>query len=222
MRTLIHHPLSAPSRKLRVQFGEKRLEATLEVEKPWEQRPEFLAVNPAGEVPVLVEDDGSVLADATAIAEYIEELYPEPSLLGTTPAERAEVRRLVGWFDGKFWREVGRPLVEEKIMKRLTGAGGPDSAALRSGKTSIHPHLDYIGWLSLHRRWLAGDRFSLADITAATQLSVVDYLGDVPWEEHEDAKQWYQRVKSRPSFRPLLADVLPGAPPPRHYADLDF
>lgn len=222
MRRLIHHPLSAPSRKVRVQLKEKGLEATLEIEKPWEGRAEFLALNPAGEVPVLVEEDGAVLADATAIAEYLEEIYPEPALLGTTPAERAEVRRLVGWFDGRFWREVARILVEEKIMKRLTGAGGPNSTALRTGKTNIHAHLDYIGWLTLRRRWLAGDRFSLADITAAAQLSVVDYLGDVPWDEHEDAKQWYQRVKSRPSFRPLLADVLPGAPPPPHYADLDF
>ena len=125
-------------------------------------------------------------------------------------------------FEGKFWREVGRNLVEEKIFRRLHGQGGPDSQALRAGRTNIHAHLDYVGWLSMRRNWLAGDRFSLADIAAAAHLSVVDYVGDVPWSEHEDAKLWYQRVKSRPSFRPLLTDLLPGAPPPSHYADLDF
>jgi len=72
------------------------------------------------------------------------------------------------------------------------------------------------------RRWLAGENFSLADITAAAHLSTLDYLGDVPWDNHEPAKEWYARIKSRPSFRPLLADHIPGAPPPKHYADLDF
>jgi glutathione S-transferase len=222
MLKLIHHPLSAPSRKIRLQLAEKEIEFELELEKPWDRREAFLLLNPAAEVPVLIAEDGTPIADATAISELLEEVHPEPPLLGATPLERAEVRRLVGWFDGKFWREVGRNLVEEKIFRRLYGQGGPDSLALRAGRANIHAHLDYIGWLSLRRNWLAGERFSLADITAAAHLSIVDYVGDVPWSEHEDAKLWYARVKSRPSFRPLLSDLLPGAPPPRHYADLDF
>ena len=222
MLKLLHHPLSAASRKIRLHLAEKDIEFELELEKPWERREAFLRLNPAGEVPVLLAEDGTPICDSAAISELLEEAHPEPPLLGATTLERAEVRRLVGWFEGKFWREVGRNLVEEKIFRRLHGQGGPDSQALRAGRTNIHAHLDYVGWLSMRRNWLAGDRFSLADITAAAHLSVVDYVGDVPWSEHEDAKLWYQRVKSRPSFRPLLADLLPGAPPPSHYADLDF
>jgi glutathione S-transferase len=82
--------------------------------------------------------------------------------------------------------------------------------------------LDYIGYLTEQRRWIAGDELTLADITAAAHLSCVDYLGDVPWSDHPNAKDWYARIKSRPSFRPLLGDHIPGAPPPPHYADLDF
>ena len=222
MRTLYHLWLSPFSRKIRLLLKEKNLDFDMKVERVWERRPEFLAMNPSGEVPVLVEPDGTVLADAGAISEYLEEIYPERPLIGTTPIERAETRRLVAWFDTKFNREVTVNLVEEKIMKRFLGLGQPNSQAIRAGCQNIKHHLDYITYLVDRRKYLAGDAFGLADITAASHLSAVDYLGDVPWEAHDGAKDWYARVKSRPSFRPLLADHIPGASPPKHYADLDF
>lgn len=222
MRTLYHLALSAQSRMIRIVLGEKRIEAHLKAEQVWDRRAEFLAINPAGEVPVLVEDDGTTVAHSTAIAEYLEETHPDPPLLPSDPAARAEVRRLVGWFDAKFDREVTDMLVGEKVMKRFLGRGEPSSAAIRAGLANIAIHLDYIGWLAERRAWLAGDAFSLADIAAAAHLSCVDYLGDVPWERNAEAKTWYARVKSRPSVRPLLADHITGLQPPRHYADLDF
>jgi len=222
MRTLFHIWLSPQSRKVRLQLATKGLDFEMKVEKVWERRPEFLAINPAGTVPVLVEPDGTVIASHGAITEFLEEVYPDPPLIGTEPVERAEVRRLVAWFDEKFGAEVTGNLVDEKIMKRFLGMGQPNSSAIRAGHANIHHHLDYIGWLMERRKWLAGEEFSLADIAAAAHLSAVDYLGDVPWDEHEPAKEWYMRVKSRPAFRPLLADSIPGCPPPRHYADLDF
>ena len=222
-RTLYHLALSPFARKVRVALREKGLEFQLKVEKVWERRPEFLALNPAGTVPVLVEEDGTVLADSGVICEYLEEVYPgERNLLGEAAAERAEVRRLVVWFDQKFAREVTENLYREKMMKKFLGLGEPNSAAIRAGYANVHYHLDYIGWLIERRRFLAGDKFSLADVAAAAHLSALDYLGDVPWGEHERAKEWYARIKSRPSFRPLLADNIAGAPPPKHYADLDF
>jgi glutathione S-transferase len=222
MRVLYHYWLSPPCRKLRLLLREKALEFELQLERPWDRRDEFLALNPAGEPPVLVEEDGTVVADSTAITEYLEEVYPSRSLLGGTPAARAETRRLISWFEGKLAREVTDNLLGEKVLKRYFGLGQPSSAAVRAGHTNIRPHLEYIGWLADHRNWLAGDDFSLADIAAAAQLSVLDYLDDVPWDEHQGARDWYARVKSRPSFRPLLADHVPGLPPPDHYADLDF
>lgn len=222
MRTLFHLWLSPYCRKIRVVMAIKGLEFEMRVEKVWERRPEFLAMNPAGSVPVLVEEDGAVLSDHHAIAEYLEEVYPDEPLIGATPAARAEVRRLVGWFDDKFGREVTGNLVDEKIMKRFLGLGQPNSAAIRAGQANIHHHLAYVGWLCERRNWLAGEAFSLADIAAAAHLSTVDYVGDVPWDDHPATKEWYARVKSRPAFRPLLADRIPGCPPPKHYADLDF
>jgi glutathione S-transferase len=222
MRLLYHLWLSPFSRKIRVVLKEKNLDFTMKVEKTWERRPEFLALNPAGDVPVLIEPDGTVLAEANAIAEFLDEVYRDKLLIGINALDRAEVRRLTQWFDGKLNREVTDPLVGEKMMKRFLGLGEPNSGAIRAGKANLGYHLDYITFLVERRRWLAGDHFSLADITAAAHLSALDYLGDVPWDDHEPAKEWYARIKSRPSFRPLLADHIPGAPPPKHYADLDF
>jgi glutathione S-transferase len=223
MRTLYHHPLCPFSRKVRVVLAEKKLDANPVVERFWENRSQFLDINPSGEVPVLIEEGGQVLADATAIAEYLDERVRDPALLPGDPLARAEVRRLVGWFDIKFHREVTANLVNEKVFKRLIGSyAGPDSRAIRAGYTALHRHLDYIAWLSERRTWLGGSAFSLADITAGVHLSCVDYLGDVPWGDHPGAKDWYARMKSRPSFRSLLADHLPGLAPPRSYADLDF
>jgi glutathione S-transferase len=222
MRTLYHLWLSPFCRKVRVALTEKGLDFELKTENLWERRQEFMAMNPAGEVPVLVEDDGVVLADSAAICEYLEEMYPEPALIPGAAAERAEVRRLVAWFDHKFDRDVTRNLVGEKILKRFLRRGEPDSRAIRAGKDNIHIHLAYIAWLSERRTWLAGDAFSLADIAAAAHVSAADYLGDVPWADYAASKVWYARIKSRPSFRAILADHIPGEPPPKHYADLDF
>ncbi|MFQ6016869.1 MAG: glutathione S-transferase family protein [Kiloniellaceae bacterium] len=222
MRTLFHLPLDPGCRKVRILLGEKRLDCALKTEKIWERRESFLKLSPAGEVPVLIEDDGTSIPGGGVIAEYLEEAYPEPPLIGATPLDRAETRRLANWFDVKFRREVTKNLLEEKIMKRFLGLGQPNSAAIRAGHANVHYHLDYIGWLCDRRRWLGGDDFSLADVAAAAHLSAIDYLGDVPWEDHRGAKDWYARVKSRPSLRSILADHIPGVAPPKHYADLDF
>lgn len=213
------HPYS---RKVRVALAEKGLEFELKIEKVWERRTEFLALNPAGDVPVLIEQDGTILANSQVICEYLEEVYPETNLLGSDPVQRAETRRLVGWFDVKFNREVTDNLIGEKLMKRFLKLGEPHGPSIRAGHANIHYHLDYIGFLTEKRKWLAGDRFSLADIAAASHLSAIDYIGDVPWEEHEAAREWYAKVKSRPSFKPLLDDRIPGFMPAGHYENVDF
>lgn len=222
MRTLYHFWISPASRKVRLALDEKGLKFDLRIEKPWERRDRFLALNPAGDVPVLVDENEAILIGCQAICEYLEEVYEDIPLMPEDAVERAEVRRLVNWFDRKFYMEVTDNLVEEKIMKRLTKSGTPNTAAIRAGHHNIHYHLEYITYLVERRSWLGGDEFGLADIAAAAQLSSVDYLGDVPWEQHPVAKVWYSRAKSRPSFRAILGDNLPGMPAPKHYANLDF
>lgn len=222
MRTLHHLALSPFSRKVRLALHEKKLDFDLKVEMVWKRRADYLALNPTGQVPVLVEANGTVVADSSVICEYLEDVYPETPLNAASAEQRAEVRRLVAWFDLKFAREVTANLVFEKLMKRFMRLGEPDSEKIRAGKDNIHYHLDYIGYLTERRRWLAGEELSYADLAAAAHLSVLDYIGDVPWRDHGDARDWYARLKSRPSFRPLLDDHVAGVPPPKHYAEIDF
>ena len=214
---------------MRLILGEYGIEARLVEERFWERREEFLLLNPAGQIPVLVADGQPAIPGAAIIAEYIEETQTaerENRLLPATPGERVEVRRLASWFNDKFHSEVSGPLVSERVFKRhMTveqGGGPPDTEAMRAARHNIRYHLAYIGWLVRTRDWLAGDRLSLADLAAAAHLSAADYLGDVPWNADEAAKNWYARVKSRPSFRAILADTLAGLPPAKSYADLDF
>jgi glutathione S-transferase len=222
MRYLYHLPLSPFSRKVRLVLAEKRLPCELRMEKVWERRPEYLELNPAGTVPTLIEDNGLVVPDSGVICEYLEEAYPDTPLLGRTLAERVEVRRLLAWFDGKFAYEVTRNLLGEKVMKRLGSRGNPDATALRTGYAAVKHHLMYLGWLAETRKWLAGASISLADFAAAAHLSALDFIGDVDWSTSQSARDWYAKMKSRPSFRGLLTDRMPGMSPPAHYADLDF
>ncbi len=222
MLLLYHLWLSPFCRKVRLVLGEKKLDFEMKVQKVWERDDSFLALNPTGEVPLLIDEDGTRVAGSQPICEYLDEMYGDVSLIGQGAVTRAEVRRLVEWFDRKFHDEVIVNLVDEKIIKRFLGQGEPDSRAILAGSRNLHTHLAYVEWLIDRRTWLAGEDMSLADLTAAAHLSCVDYLGDVPWDDHPAAKDWYARVKSRPCFRPVLADRIPGAPPPPTYADLDF
>ena len=222
MPSLLHLPLDPFSRKIRIVLGEKKITASLAVEPIWERRHEFLSINPAGTVPVFIEDNGTTISTSQAIAEYLEETSKEPALIFGTALQRAEIRRLCNWFDVKFNTEVTEYLLGEKIMKRFLGLGEPSSETIRAGYANIDTHLGYIEYLAEQRAWLAGENFSLADITAASHISSIDYLGDIAWEDYQQAKQWYARIKSRPSFRPLLQDLIPGTQPPAHYKNLDF
>lgn len=201
---------------------EKNIEFELALELPWARRHDFLTLNPAGTVPVMAQGDGLVLTGSYAIREYLEETCPDTPLLGEDAAERAEIRRLIDWFDVKFNEEVTSLLITEKVMKRFLKLGVPEAENIRCAASNIKQHLKYIEYLSERRNWLGGDNISFADIAAAAHLSCIDYLGDVPWDDFVGAKDWYARIKSRPSFRPLLKDLIAGLPPVPHYKNLDF
>lgn len=228
--TLHHFPLSVPSRFARLALAEHAVTPSFVEERPWERNDDLLAVHPAGTLPVLV-DDIALVCGGRSIAEHLDETHahdrPERRLMPSDPAGRAEVRRLLDWFLDKFEAEVTGYLVEEKIAKRerskAGGRGGPpDSRLIRAARHNIRYHLRYVAHLADERHWLAGERMTYADLAAAAALSVADHLSEVPWEDEPIAKDWYMRVKSRPSFRSLLADVIKGVTPPEHYGELDF
>jgi len=231
MYKLIHFQLCPLSRAIRIALAERGLEVELIAEHPWEWQPTFLALNPAGELPVLQIEDGSALCGAYAISEYLSdemgESQPELGMVPLFPGnreKRAEVRRLVDWFNGKFYREVTHELLSEKVYARYSPGADPTPNAeiLRAIRANLRYHMTYVNYLSHQRSWLAGDELSFADLAAAGQISSVDYLGEVPWEEFGEAKVWYARLKSRRTFRTIMTDRIPGIMPPAHYANLDF
>lgn len=223
MRTLFYLPLCPFSRKVRLFLGEFRLDFQGIIEPVWKEREEFLELNPAGQVPVLVDLNNRAISDSTVICEYLDEAYGEERpLIGETVLKRAEIRQISAWFDGKFNMQVTRNLVYEKAFKRAFGQGGPDSQAMRLGNQCLNHSLEYMTFLLERRHWLAGDTFSLADITGAAHLSSLDFIGHMNWEKFPDVKEWYGRIKSRPSMRPLLQDTVPGLTAPSYYKDMDF
>jgi glutathione S-transferase len=203
-------------------LAEKGLEFELTQENVWEQRLEFFALNPAGEVPVLMEPSGEVISGNYAITEYLEEAYKERNFIGESISDRQEVRRLVDWFDHKFDTEVTQNILFEKVYRRLMRWGEPNSDAIRMGKKNILYHLDYIAYLTQDKRFLAGDLMTIADFAAAAHISSLDYLGDVPWEHNPRAKDWYGLMKSRPSLRLILDERVSGIRPPHWYENPDF
>jgi len=230
MASLFHHPMSAASRFIRLILNEYGFETELTEIEPWTRARDFLTVNPAGTLPVYIDDSMRAICGPTVIAEFVDEthgvLKRDRRLLAEDPFERAETRRLVDWFLYKFEQDCTRPLVRERVYKLAMppsrGGGAPDSKAMRTARANIKEHMKYIAWLSATRSWLGGDRLSYADLAGAGSLSVLDYLGEIDWAETPQAKDWYQKMKSRPSFRPLLADRVRSLAPVSHYADLDF
>lgn len=221
MVLLIHHPVSPFSRKVRIAMGEKKMLFVLREEEPWNLSADMYKLNPAGSLPVFLSD-GNVIAGNYAICEYLEEFNREIPLLPQDLKQRAEVRRLVEWFDDKFYKEVYRNIAYEKIHKRFGSGLAPDSRVLKIGLNNLNFHLEYLDWLTERNNYLAGENLTLADAAAAAQLSIIDYLGDVPWEGYRNAKLWYSKMKSRPSFKDILKDSVKGILPAKHYANLDF
>ncbi len=228
MWTLLHYPLCPASRAIRLALAETGFEAGLAEVQPWALPREFLNLNPAGTLPVLTREGRSVCG-AFPIVEYLAETVPQDgpmrartALWAGRPLDRAEARRVAEWFLRKFDAEVSQYLLEEKLYKPVSRRSAPDLNAIRAGRSNLRYHLSYVSFLSEHRKWLGGDYSSFADLAAAAQLSVMDYMGEIPWADFPEAKAWYARLKSRPSFRPLLSDRVPGFSPPGSYADLDF
>jgi glutathione S-transferase len=223
MWQLYQFPLCPFSRKVRLLLSEKGVGYELWRENPWEGRDEFRNMNPAGRTPVLhLAERGLTLVDSRAICEYFEETVDKNPMINGTAANRAEIRRLVALFDENFYADVTEPLLNERMKKRIILRQSPDSRSLREAMKLAHEHLDYIDYLLDNRPWLAGATMSLADLAAAAQISVADYLGGLDWANHEQAKGWYGVFKSRPSFRPLLAERMEVIQPPSHYADVNW
>lgn len=230
MSSLYHNPMSSSSRFIRLIFHEYDFETNMIEELPWEKRRDFLEINPAGTLPVYVDDDKNVFCGFTVISEYINETHVDLKhkhhFLPSNSLKRAEIRRLIEWFLQKMEQDVTNPLIHQRVyklqMKFEQGGGSPDSKILRMARNNMQQHMKYMTWLIKSRSWLAGNHISYADFAAAATISTLDYIGEINWDNYSVVKEWYQSIKSRPSFRPLLSERIRGLLPVSHYNDLDF
>ena len=222
---LYHFPFDPGSRSARLALGEAKIAHEEIVVRPWEPDCPVAGLNPSGMPPVLQTTEAGkplTLCEAPAILGWIEDKQRAPLLLSTDHAERAEARRLTGWFDRRFTDEVNAVLLHERLEKPLLRLGPPEARALRDGRAALKDHLAMLEPLAASREWLAGRRLSQADLVAAAHVSVLDYFGEISWRSYPSLKLWYMKLKSRPCFRPLLADKFQGLTAAPHYADLDF
>ncbi len=237
MYRLYHYTLCPFSRTVRLHLAEKAIPFTAILENYWEKRETFLKINKSGSVPFLVKKatpeeyaDGIphlLLSGVNAINEYLEDAFDDRSLIFGSPEERGEIRRMCDWCNVKFYNEVVSYIVNEKVINFHKTRELPDTQILAIAAHNLMPHLDYFGYLISNNGWIAGRKMSLADLTLAASISVLDYLGMIPWTKMNDGnksyiRDWYVLIKSRPSFRAILQDSIAGFTPPNHYRELDF
>ena len=222
MKTLYHYPLCPFSRQIRIGVKELNCPANLIKEDFWLRRPEFIRLSHSGELPVLTEISGVVIQGVHPIMEYLNETTKACKLMDANPVMNAEIRRLVYWFNCKFYREVSKWIIDEKLIRLVSRAGMPRTEFIRAAKSNLIPHMQYIAKLLKTRSYIAHEKISFADIAAAAHISCMDYFGEIAWDQYDEVREWYALIKSRPSFKDILQDHLPGFPPPKYYQDLDF
>ncbi len=219
--TILHHwPLDPAGRLVRLHLGEKAIAFETKISAPWSSNPAIRELSPGAVAPALLLPEMHAIG-TRAICEFLEDRGDSPALLPADPKLRAEARRIWAWVEAGF-EEVTDNLLTERVMQWVRRDRDPDSARLRRGAHALRGRVTFLNALLESNTNLAGREMTLADLAAAAHLSAYDYFGDVEWAASPDLRDWYARIKSRPSFRPLLADRLDEVRPVAHYADLDF
>lgn len=222
MKKLYHYPLCPFSRQIRILLKEYDYDFNTIVAEYWNRDKDFLSMSPSGELPVLVESSGLIISDIYPILEYIIEYFDKHLFVPQNVIDKNEMRRLISWFNSKFFREVTKYLLNEKVIRLLKKAGPPRSELIRAAKSNLNFHLSYLTELLEIRDFVASENITIADFVAAAHLSVLDYFNEIDWSKYPKVQHWYSLIKSRPSFRPILRDSVPGFAKPAHYELLDF
>ncbi len=216
-----HYPICPISRQIRVYLKELNLEVNVIKEAYWERRENFIKINPASTVPVIIFNDEPIIG-YYAITEFLNEKFDNFTLMPQTLEEKILVRQEIYWFNEKFYREVSKIILEEKMIRLLKRIGGPRSEYIRASKANLLHHLKYLTSLLEKHSYVSLEQLTCADIAAASHISTIDYFGEINWDSWPIIKQWYSIIKCRPSFRTILQDQVAGFTPQKDYANLDF
>ena len=221
MFTLYHYYLCPSSRFIRIILEEFKIKYNVQLENYWKPQKDFLKINPAGHLPVLINEEGFPIIGANACLEYFQDLNLKPNLLGENYKDKAEIYRLYHWFDTLFKKEVLDPIVYEKVFSRVVDNITPNSSNIRAALQNLTFHINYLDYLLKQQDYLVTNSLTYLDFLASANLSVLDYLGLLNFEKNENIREWYSKLKSRPSFKTLLRDQIVGLNPDEKYKLID-
>jgi glutathione S-transferase len=202
-------------------MNEVEMEYILVEQTFWNCDDKFLRINNMGTVPVLITDDNLILNHHQLIIDYIYSKY-EPDFFYPQENDTLAIRKVSIWFNEKFYLECTKYFLHEKLVKPLNSGEQPNTNVLSLARYNLGIHLEYLTHLLEYTSYLAGDKFSIADISAAMQISSLDFLGEIQWSKIPRIKDWYSIIKSKPSFRKFLKERIVGIQTPSHYSILDF
>lgn len=223
MNNLYHHPSCPFSRQIRVFLHEIGHNFSLIEEKYWENRTAFLKISNTRFLPVLyIKDQNFYMSGVYPIMEYLSEVETDFHFMPSNIIAKSKVREYMFWFNSKFFQEVSKILIDEKIIKLLTRRRMLNTEYLKVARVNLSRHMKFLSELLSKRPYLLEDVISCADIAAASHISIIDYLGEINWYQWPLIKDWYLLVKSRPAFQQLLKDRIVGLTPSPEYAKLDF
>ena len=222
MITLYHYYLCSSSRYIRLILEEHKISYDTQLENYWRPQKDFLKLNPAGHLPVLVNEENFPVVGANACIEYVKDLEVRSKLFADDYKEKAEINRLVHWFDVIFKKEVFEPIIYEKIFSGILDNITPNSENIRAALNNLDFHIQYFNYLLNSKNYFIKDDLTYLDFLAAANFSVLDYLGLLNLKGYENIKEWYFKIKSRPSFKTLLKDQIVGLNPHENYKIIDI
>jgi glutathione S-transferase len=224
MYKLYHYPLCPFSRKVRFLLSYFNVPYVLIEERFWERRESFLRISPIGTVPLLVRKNGLTLPHSELIVSHILRHYSKKGeLMPLDEKEEIKVKSIALWFDEKFFNEVSRVFLYEKVIHTIKQDETPDVVSLNAARYNLQIHLDFLEFLLSNNSFLAGESFTIADVVASSHLSILDYLSEIKWVGVSPLiKDWYSIIKSKLAFKEILLDKIPNIKPSITYETLDF
>jgi glutathione S-transferase len=224
MYKLYHYPLCPFSRKVRFLISHFNIPCMLNDERFWERRESFLKMSPIGTVPLLVKKGSLFFPHSDLIVNHIIKNYDTDfSLIPEKEEDEVRVKSISTWFDEKFFHEVSKIFLYEKVIHTMKQDESPDVNSLNIARYNVHIHFEFLEFLLSQNAFLAGEKFTLADITAGAHISVLDYLSEIKWSNVSVLiKDWYSIVKSKIPFKDILLDRVPNIKPSITYEILDF
>ncbi|MDC3024017.1 glutathione S-transferase family protein, partial [Alphaproteobacteria bacterium] len=147
MYKLYYMPLNFYCRAARIILLEKKINFQIVNEPFWKRRIEFLKINPAGDLPVVVDQNRTNIIGYEGLVEYLEDQGVGAKLLGDSPLKRLEVRRICMWVGRKLQKEVMENILDERVFNSLKENSQPSSNILNAGRKNLNNHMKYFDWI---------------------------------------------------------------------------